>query len=83
MINMEPTDYRPIDCSLYSEYELSIMKGKRLRISWRDTEGSPRIEVLIPVELRTRKGEEFLVAKDLNGIEREIRLDRIVDSKCL
>ena len=83
MINMEPTDYRPIDCSLYGEYELAIMHGKRLRISWRDTEGSPRIEVLIPVDLRTRQGEEFLVAKDHNGFEREIRLDRILGSTCL
>lgn len=80
---MEPTDYRPIDCRLYSEYELAIMHGERLRISWRDAEGSPRIEVLIPVDLRTRQGEEFLVAKDHNGLEREIRLDRILDSQCL
>ena len=83
MIRMEPTDYRPIDCSLYSEYELAIMHGERLRISWRDTEGPPRIEVLIPVDLRTRQGEEFLVAKDDNGLEREIRLDRILHSQCL
>ena len=80
---MEPTDYRPIDCSLYSEYELAVMHGKRLRICWRDAQGSPRIEVLIPIDLRTRQGEEFLVVKDHNGFEREIRLDRILGNKCL
>jgi len=83
MIRMKPTDYTPIDCRLYSEYELAIMHGKRLRVSWRDAEGPPRMEVLVPVDLRTRQGEEFLVAIDSRGAEREIRLDRILGSKCL
>ena len=80
---MEPTDYKPIDCSLYSEYELAIMHGTRLQLSWRDAVGTSRIEVLVPVDLRTRQGEEFLVVKDHNGLEREIRLDRIRGSKRL
>jgi len=79
---MEPTDYTPIDCALYSEYELAIMHKTRLQISWRDAQGSPRLEVLVPVDLRTRSGEEFLVAVDSLGAEREIRLDRILGSKC-
>jgi Rho-binding antiterminator len=83
MIRLKPTDYTPIDCSLYSEYELAILHGKQLRVSWRDAEGPPRIEVLTPVDLRTRQGEEFLVAIDPLGTEREIRLDRILGSKCL
>jgi transcriptional antiterminator Rof (Rho-off) len=80
---MIPTDYTPIDCSLYSEYELSIMHRTRLQVSWRDAQGVSRIEVLVPVDLRTRQGEEFLVAIDPLGTEREIRLDRILASKCL
>jgi Rho-binding antiterminator len=80
---MKPTDYTPIDCGLYSEYELAIMHGARLQLRWRDVEGFPRIEVLIPVDLRTRQGEEFLVVIDHAGDEREIRLDHILGSKCL
>ena len=80
---MKPTDYKPIDCSLYSEYELAIMHGTRLRLCWRDAADSSRIEVLLPVDLRTRRGEEFLVAIDHAGVEREIRLDRILGSQCL
>jgi Rho-binding antiterminator len=83
MIRMEPTDYTPIDCGSYSEYELAIMHGKRLRVSWRDAEGPPRIEVLVPVDLRTRQGEEYLVAINHLGAEREIRLDRILGCQCL
>ena len=80
---MKPTDYKPVDCSLYSEYELAIMHGTRLQVSWCDAEGSPRIEVLVPIDPRTRLGEEFLAAIDQDGTEREIRLDRILGSKCL
>jgi Rho-binding antiterminator len=80
---MKPTDYTPIDCSLYSEYELAIMHGKRLRVSWRDADGPARIEVLVPIDLRTCQGEEFLVVIDRHGTERQIRLDRILGSKCL
>jgi Rho-binding antiterminator len=80
---MKPTDYTPIDCRLYSEFELAIMHRTRLQLSWRDTQGSPHLEVLVPVDLRTRQGEEFLVAVDALGAEREIRLDRIVGSKRL
>jgi len=79
---MEPTDYTPIDCSIYSEFELAIMHRSRLQVSWRDTQGSVHLEVLLPVDLRTRNGEEFLVAVDSLGTEREIRLDRILGSKC-
>jgi Rho-binding antiterminator len=80
---MNPTDYNPIDCKLYSEYELAIMHGKRLQVSWIDAGDIPRIEVLLPVDLYTRHGEKFLVAIDHAGIERQIRLDRILDSKYL
>jgi Rho-binding antiterminator len=83
MISMKTTDYTPIDCGSYSEYELAIMHGNRLRLSWRDAEGFPRIGVLVPVDLRTRQGEEFLVATDHFGDEREIRLDRILGCRCL
>jgi Rho-binding antiterminator len=81
-IRVKTTDYKPIDCSLYSAYELAIMHRTRLQLSWRDAAGSPRIGVLLPLDLRTRQGEEFLVAIDHLGAEREIRLDRIIVSKC-
>jgi len=80
---MEPTDYTPIDCGLYSELELAIMHRTRLQISWYDAQGSPHLEVLVPIDLRTRHGEEFLVAVDSLGAAREIRLDRILCSRCL
>jgi len=46
-------DYTPIDCGLYSEYELAILHGKRLRISWCQPDEEPRIDVLKPRDLQT------------------------------
>ncbi|HYQ73339.1 MAG TPA: Rho-binding antiterminator [Gammaproteobacteria bacterium] len=75
---MEPTDYTPIDCGLYSEYEVVIMHHERLRLSWRDARGDVHIGIVTPIDLRTRNGAEFLVVREQDGETRSIRLDRIV-----
>jgi Rho-binding antiterminator len=75
------TDYTPIDCGLYSEYEVAILHRSRLRLSWRDSAENVHIAVLTPDDLCTRRGEEFLVATDTDGGQLEIRLDRILDCK--
>ncbi len=75
------TDYTPIDCNTYSEYELAIIRNWKLRIGWRDTQNLSHIEVLLPRDLQTRRGEEFLIADSLNGKRLEIRLDQITEAK--
>jgi transcriptional antiterminator Rof (Rho-off) len=75
---MEPTDYIPIDCGQYSEYELAIMHDERLRLSWRDPGDNINIGIVTPIDLRTRSGEEFLVVRERDGEPFTIRLDRIL-----
>ena len=75
------TDYRPIDCALHSEYELAVMHNRRLKITWRQTDGQLRVEVLMPRDLRTRNHEEFLIAERSNGQRLELRLDAIVKTE--
>ena len=75
------TDYQPIDCCLQSEYELAIMHASELRLSWYDPTGAKHIERLVPTDLRTRAGEEFMVALNAGGKELEIRLDHITDCR--
>ena len=72
------TDYTPIDCNLHSEYELAIMQGRRLRISWSDQNGRYHTGVLKPCDLHTRNHEEFLVVENMQGQQLEICLDHIV-----
>ena len=71
------TDYTPVDCGLHSEYELAIMQHVRVKLGWRDATGAVHIETVIPVDLRTRNSEEFLVVSGADGAKLEIRLDRI------
>ena len=71
------TDYSPIDCGLHSEYELAIMHARKLRISWHDAAGAKHIELLVPTDLCTRNGEEFMLALNAGGEGLEIRLDHI------
>lgn len=71
----EKDDYTPVACGVYSEYELAILRRRRLHLRWRDTEGVDHIEVVRPVDLRTRHGEEFMALED----GRELRLDRIIE----
>lgn len=71
------SDYTPIDCGQYSEYELAILQRRRLRVSWTDRHGLSRIDLLSPVDLVTRDHAEYLVANRAGGDTVEVRLDRI------
>jgi len=74
---MKPTDYVPIDCGLYSEYELAIMHRDRLRLGWRDPGGNAHIGIVTATDLHTRNGAEFMIVRDADGETAAIRLDRI------
>ena len=75
------SDYIPIDCAEYSEYELAILRKWKLRVVWHDEAGLSHVEILLPRDLRTCRGEEFLIAETAAGERLEIRLDQISDAK--
>lgn len=75
------SDYTPIDCDQYSEYELAIIRKWKLRVGWRDTQGQTHVEMLQPRDLQTRQGEEYLIAETATGDRLEIRLDQITEAK--
>jgi transcriptional antiterminator Rof (Rho-off) len=70
------TDYRPIACATYDQYELAILHRHRLHLVWH--EGNVAHDrIVTPLNLRTAAGAEFLVVKLEDGEIRELRLDRI------
>lgn len=69
--------YKPISCTLYNFYEVSILDRKILRIAWKSARGLDRIETLRPVDLRTRNRAEYMIARNQIGQCRVLRLDRI------
>ncbi len=70
-------NYKPISCTLYNFYEVTILDRKSLRIVWKSTRGLDRIETLRPVDLRTRNHAEYMIARNQIGQCRVLRLDRI------
>jgi Rho-binding antiterminator len=70
------TDYQPIACARYDQYEIAILHRRQLRLVWK--EGNVIYDQLVtPLNLRTAHGEEFLILRLASGETREIRLDRI------
>jgi len=71
-------NYTPIDCGVYSEYELAIMHRRRLRLHWQDESGTDHVESVMPRDLKTHDKSEFLIAERQDGTSLELRLDRIL-----
>jgi Rho-binding antiterminator len=61
------TEYTPIDCQLYSEYELAILRRRLLRIFWQDKNGLTHMDVVMPLDLQTCGGAEYLFARGRAG----------------
>ncbi len=72
------TDYKPVECGLHDEYELTIMQRRRLLLEWQDETGQARSATVLPVDLVTQAGEEFLLVQDSDRQQLRIRLDRIL-----
>ena len=73
---MENDNYQPISCSDYDIYEIAIMRGQSLELSWLDDRGQHQQGVFKPLNLHIREGAEFLVVETDSGMK-EMRLDKI------
>ncbi len=71
-------NYTPIDCGVYSEYELAIMHRRRLRLHWQDADGIDHVESVMPQDLLTREKSEYLIAERRDGSTLQLRLDHIL-----
>lgn len=70
------SDYQPIACARYDVYESAITRRQRLRLVW-NAEGVDHTQSILPIDLETRGGEEFLIARDAHDNPFKIRLDKI------
>lgn len=75
------SDYRSIDCDVHDRYEDAVLRRRRLLLNWRDADGVVHLEPLLPVDLRTEKTGEFLIARHADGTARSIRLDTILHAR--
>ena len=70
------TDYHPISCASYDEYEIAIMHHARLHLTWQEN-NVIYDQTVTPLNLRTEAGAEYLILCDASGSTREVRLDHI------
>lgn len=74
---MTNESYKPITCALHDEYEIAIMHGQLLSISWLDDVGVQHSDTVMPKDILVQNKAEFLVAVSSSQQVLSIRLDRI------
>ncbi|NJC28482.1 hypothetical protein [Neolewinella antarctica] len=74
IISSQRTNYEPIDCNFYDNFEAAITERRPVRIEFRETDGtSSRIETRL-LNTMTNNGEEYIQFRDGTWL----RLDRVV-----
>lgn len=68
--------YQPISCAQHDVYEIAILHRQHLQVVWRDGDICYD-EVVMPMDLTTHQGEEFLIAHSPTHDAWKIRLDYI------
>jgi len=72
----DDSNYQPISCETYSEFELAIMRQHKLKMVWR-IQGQTHIATVLPLDLITREQQEFLLVEDHTDNTFQVRLDHI------
>lgn len=75
------SDYRPIACVAHERLEFAVLKRQRLRLRYVDEAAAERAATVLPLDVYTRDGAEWLSVRDEEGREFVVRLDRIVASE--
>lgn len=74
-------NYQPIECILHERLEFSVLRKIALQLEYRNKEGLVGAERVLPLDVYTRDGAEWLKFRCENGRQEEIRLDRILSFK--
>ncbi len=72
--------YSPVSCEVHSGYELAIIRKQVLSITWQDEQNKTHQQQLSPYDVITEQKTEYLLAKDSNGKNKKIRLDKIIEA---
>jgi Rho-binding antiterminator len=69
-------EYLPIACMQHERLEFSVLRRISLILKYR-LEGQDRVEKVMPLDMSTRDGAEWLKFRHEDSRVEEIRLDRI------
>ena len=72
-------DYTPIPCAAHDGLEFAVLRRQHLRLTWLDQDGRTQFsERVLPCDVATRDGAEWLTIKRPGGEPEVVRLDRIL-----
>ena len=71
--------YRPVACAFHESLEFAVLRRKPLRLRYA-TEAGAVEAVVLPLDVATRDGAEWLTFRDPEGSTRTLRLDKILSS---
>ena len=71
------SEYHPIACGLHENYQYAVLRRAWLDLTWRSAQGEETRGRLLPLDVYTGQGAEYLKARAEDGTLYEIRLDRI------
>lgn len=77
------SDYQPIACIEHERLEFAVLRRQTLRLAYRDEGGQPLARTVLPTDVATRDGAEWLSCREADGTEYVIRLDRILFAEAL
>jgi Rho-binding antiterminator len=75
---MSTAAYVPIACMEHERLEFAVLRRQRLRLDFINGLGVTETRVILPTDVGTREGAEWLNFRTETGEEGVIRLDRIV-----
>jgi len=71
-------DYFPIACAAHERLEFAVLRRRQLQLAWLGEDGhSEFCEQVLPLDVETRAGAEWLTIKRPGGAIEVVRLDHI------
>ena len=71
-------DYQPIACALHEGLEFAVLKRKKLRMCYRNTDGLEMISAILPLDVYSANAAEWLKIQHADGRVETLRLDAIL-----
>lgn len=71
-------DYLPIACADHERLEFAVLRRQHLQLTWLGEDGTQVCERVLPLDVATRAGAEWLTFRRAGGTTEVVRLDRIL-----
>lgn len=79
---MSAEPYTPVACAFHESLEFAVLRRARLRLTYRDGAAEGVVNIM-PTDVATREGAEWLSYVSESGESGVMRLDRIVTAETI